>query len=517
MVTTIQSAVTGVTVYREGAMVTRRGRANLEKGAQELVFSDLSVSLVKESIQLRYSTGISCGKLEYRLSQEEPEEPEEPKEISEERKKLSAGLREAEDRILAAKKETQILDIFMSPQYCKPDSVESLEGYFASYKKYLEGLQEEIRDAEEKKRSLEEKVAQMMDAEIEKVQERRQARGEIVLDVSAEQEGFYDFEMSYYDRAAGWRPFYDITVTSPLQPICVDLKGCVRQNTGEDWKNVDVKISGGDMRVSNNQPTLTVWNLERDDGELKPFPLWGGRSEETTILEGPTILQGPSYKPDAPKPMQRGRAEGKEKRDAMTNVEYALNGKHNVQDGGKESILYVMSEYFPASYIYSCVPKAEEQVYLKAILNNDRQATFFECDANLFFENSYIGAVRINPRSMKNRFEISLGRTPKMTVKRRKSKDYTTEAKFKNMRKTEKNYEISVQNEGPDLALVEVYDQIPISHQADITVEVLDVSGAQIDQANGELKWSFQLAGRQKVSLAVKFAVTYPKGVALNL
>ena len=60
-------------------------------------------------------------------------------------------------------------------------------------------------------------------------------------------------------------------------------------------------------------------------------------------------------------------------------------------------------------------------------------------------------------------------------------------------------------------------DQIPVSANASIEVELLEISGATHDLTNGYLNWEVQLEPAETMNYVIKYAVKYPKNLKINL
>lgn len=89
---------------------------------------------------------------------------------------------------------------------------------------------------------------------------------EIHIRVKAENTTTGEFEISYPVENAGWFPKYDIRVDNINKPLLLEYKADVYQNTGVDWKNVNLQLSTADPNESSVLPDLKTWylNFERN-------------------------------------------------------------------------------------------------------------------------------------------------------------------------------------------------------------------------------------------------------------
>ena len=63
------------------------------------------------------------------------------------------------------------------------------------------------------------------------------------MDLEAAQAGEVELQLSYLVRGPKWVPTYDIRVDSESRKLDVKYFALVRQNTGEDWGDVALKLS----------------------------------------------------------------------------------------------------------------------------------------------------------------------------------------------------------------------------------------------------------------------------------
>jgi hypothetical protein len=58
---------------------------------------------------------------------------------------------------------------------------------------------------------------------------------------------------------------------------------------------------------------------------------------------------------------------------------------------------------------------------------------------------------------------------------------------------------------------IEVLDQVPVSKQKEIEIELLDKDGATYNTESGKLKWELDLSANQNKRVRFSYSVKYPK------
>jgi len=82
----------------------------------------------------------------------------------------------------------------------------------------------------------------------------------------------------------------------------------------------------------------------------------------------------------------------------------------------------------------------------------------------------------------------------------------------------ERKYQISLQNFSPNPIRLLLYDQIPISRNADIQVNLGNFSDkpASVDKDTGKLTWEIELSPKVKKVIEFGYSVEWPKGKEIS-
>src|SRR6185503_6479216 len=111
----------------------------------------------------------------------------------------------------------------------------------------------------------------------------------------------------------------------------------------------------------------------------------------------------------------------------------------------------------------------------------------------VFFEGTFVGKSYIDPNSIKDTLNVSLGRDKRIVVKREKLKDFTSRKLIGGNQRDSYAWEISIRNTKNEAVKITVEDQVPVSQNSQIEVTVSDVGGAKYVKDTGKLNWSMTL------------------------
>jgi len=201
----------------------------------------------------------------------------------------------------------------------------------------------------------------------------------------------------------------------------------------------------------------------------------------------------------------------------QTSFEFEIKTPYTISSDNKNITVDVEHYSLDAKYEYYCTPKVVKDAFLTANIVNWEKYNLLEGEANIFFENTFVGKSVLNVRYISDTLNISLGRDKNVVVKREKIKDFTTKQFFGNKKEETRAWQISVKNnKGLPVNMI-ILDQIPVSTNEEIEVTIDNISGGLFNKESGEVKWKFNLDPSGKKDIDLRYKVKYPKDRTLNI
>ncbi|MDR1676299.1 MAG: mucoidy inhibitor MuiA family protein [Tannerella sp.] len=198
-----------------------------------------------------------------------------------------------------------------------------------------------------------------------------------------------------------------------------------------------------------------------------------------------------------------------------TAVTFEIKTPYTVLSENRPVTIEVERYSVPAEYEYCCVPKIHADAFLLANISGWEQYSLLEGEANIFFENMFVGKTILDVRSSGDTLNLSLGRDRNISVKREKVREYSTQKFLGSRTETARDWKITVRNNRSQPVSMVVFDQIPVSTLQEIEVTVDNLSGGTLNDATGEVKWKFSLPPARTNELELRYKVKYPKGKSL--
>ena len=198
------------------------------------------------------------------------------------------------------------------------------------------------------------------------------------------------------------------------------------------------------------------------------------------------------------------------------NVTFDIDLPYDVPSNGKEQNVVLKEYTVPSVYKYYAVPCLDKDAYLLGEIPDWEKLNLLPGEANIIFEGTYIGRSHIDPGSILDTLNLTLGKDKRVVVKREKVVDYSS-VKFLGSNKRQIfTYEITVKNNKKEKIQILLKDQYPVSSSKDIEEELLESSGAEINTDTGVLTWKLQLAPGESKKYRISYSIKYPKEKMVN-
>jgi hypothetical protein len=199
----------------------------------------------------------------------------------------------------------------------------------------------------------------------------------------------------------------------------------------------------------------------------------------------------------------------------QTSVSFEIEHPYTIKSDNQNYSVDMESYELPAFYQYYAVPKINDSAYLIANISDWEKYNLLEGEANVFFEETYVGKTLLDVRYASDTLQISLGRDKKVSLKREKLKDYTTKQFIGNKKEETRAYQTQIKNNKKETINMIVLDQIPVSRLEEIEVKILEVSKGRVQKESGEVKWELSISPSDSKELKLQYSVKYPKDRSL--
>ncbi|MPM15698.1 hypothetical protein SDC9_62069 [bioreactor metagenome] len=321
---------------------------------------------------------------------------------------------------------------------------------------------------------------------------------EIELSVMNQREGKVKFDFSYMVNGCGWAPKYDIRADGIDKPIQMVYRANLFNNSGVDWIDAKIKLSTAEPGKSATRPTLDKWALN-----------YGYDVQDASINNVMNYDQRMTI--DAKKEEGSAIAGYETIRVDELSQEFEIALPYTILSDSKAYTVDVNSFDLPASFEYSAVPKMDRDAFLVARITDWNKLNLVSGHASVFYAGTFVGQSYINTSTVADTMSISLGRDKRIIIKRAQKMEDSKSQVIGNSIKETFMYEIVVRNNKESAVSITLQDQVPVSQNSDISVDVINISGGTLDPLSGIITWKMTLQPGETKQLILNYSIKYPK------
>jgi uncharacterized protein (TIGR02231 family) len=536
----IKSTLNEATVYSQGAQLHHKASYTIKAGITEISIEGISSYIDPKSLQVKATGNVVIIDSKYTLFYPQPEVKanegipakivKEMAQLTDSLELLGFDLKEIQDEIAIYKAAQNIISMNGAVRGSGKvnDSINLLKQTVEYYTNKMNEINKKLLALEKKKKD-KEKVQQRLQVRYDNLQNYQNQTYDakkyapiprVVITLSAAEAASGKIAFSYLVSQAGWVPLYDIRSDSQTGKISLTYKAQVFQNSGIDWDNIKLNISTNNPYANKTKPELNPWYIDyyayKRKMELEEISVRGARAIPQAAFNQGFMLDDAANKNLEEKPALGA--------DQFTTVvhqliaaEFKIDLPYSIKSNNEKNLVLIKNSDLNTTFKYYSVPKVDPGVYLVAQMTKLDELQLVPASANIFFDGSYIGETYLDPTSMDDTLNLSLGKDPNIVVKRTLLKQKSKDKVVQDKRERTFSYQIEVQNNKSSAIQLIIQDQVPMTTNNDITIELLEKDSARELPGNGILEWDYKLKPGENKKLEFSFKVKHPKDQQINL
>jgi uncharacterized protein (TIGR02231 family) len=510
--TEVSSKVERVTVYPDGATVTRVIEADLSRGDSVLRAADFPPSLDPASLRVE---GEAAARLTIAGIDARPPRADKPAAA---RRKFAERFADQSPVGVGEKGEARPLSDWRAA--------------FAAVEDEIAAAEKAIGEARILQRDIDRKLARL-DAQRTANPPRKM---EVRIDVNAQAAAHAVLRVSYTVRGARWSPLYDARLDTGKdvgrgkdsnkdtgkdgRKPAVELvrRAEVVQTTGEDWQDVQLAVSTARTAKGGSAP------------ELRPlivrYPIPRRAFSQAPMSAAPAAPAGA-----ASKAMMKERADGvdQEKYDKVAaeeqeatadsqgfQVVYHIPGHVSVSASeGAKNFRISSATITPDLLLLRAAPAVDATAFLEADFKHVEDAPLLPGPVAIYRDGTYVGRGQIAMTAKDENVRLGFGADDSVKIVRSTLRQLEGSAGILSTSKTERrDYKTSIRN-GHDMPIrIIIEDQVPVSEIDEVKVEMLSVTTPPTEKdvrnRRGVMAWSLDLAPGAAKDLRIAWLVRWP-------
>ena len=331
-----------------------------------------------------------------------------------------------------------------------------------------------------------------------------QPAGEIELTLQAKAYSSVELNLTYIANNAGWLPVYDIRAKDLKSNIDLAYRANVYQSTGIDWKNVKLTLSTANPAEGGTKPELFAQYLSVFEPvvmQSKNIRMMKSENAPQAMAMDAVPLNEVATSASFVNTVQKTLA-----------INFDISIPYSVPSGGIAELVDIQNHSLSSSYKYYSVPKFDKDAFLTAIITDWEKYNLLPGTANVYFEGTFVGTTDIANGEAKDSLLISMGRDKKIISKRETIEEFKSRKNIGSNIRESFGYRITLRNTKNEAISIVMEDQLPISQDSRIEVELEDAIGADFNRETGKLTWKLTLQPLENKEILLKYNVKYPKG-----
>ncbi len=516
------SRITSVTVYSDRAMTSRSAALNLKPGSYLIAFEALPTLILDDSVRVeaKGTADATIAGLEIKRNFLERSGEKRVKELDEEISGLErrSGSLDAKNAGISSQKAfLESIRVAWGERISKelavgrPTSAE-LTDASSFIGAGVTKAEEQSREIEFEKKSVKDKIDALRRQRDEAAGSGRKEVKSVEVAVNVAREGSLTIELASITPRAGWEPAYDVRLAPDAKTAELTFRAMVRQQTGEDWNNVDLTLSTARPASGGAPPELYPWRVAffRPQPPMPAPRMMVGAAPaparaKAAQMYGSAGADG-SLAEEAPAAFETSRIS-----DEQSSVAFQIPRPLDIPADGSQHGSVVAMEKLPVSIEFMAVPKLSPHVFLKSEIINRASYPLLPGKVNTFAGNTYTGSSQLKKVAMGEKFDLFFGTDDQVTVKREELKQHK-EAGIFGKNRVSYRYRIQLTNLRKEALTVTLRDQLPLAGDEEIKVS-LDDPSIKPDQikSDGTLAWKTPLQPGEKQELTFGIVVEYPK------
>jgi len=520
------SQVDAVTVYPDGATVTRLIRLDLPAGDSTLFARDFPLTLDPSSLRVEGEGG---GRVVIGAVDARPPLPTPPANLPQVDRQLEAlrdQLAGLDGEIAAATARRKFAERFAeaSPTglgekgEARPLSEWRLA--FAAVAEEIATADNAIRNAKVKQRDINREIARL-EAERNATPPKKL---EVRIDLNADAPAPATLRVSYTVRGARWTPVYDARLDTGSKERKPSLELIRRaeivQTTGEDWADVSLAVSTVRTARGGSAPELRPLIVRYPVAAQPAAPRSSLSVEQRAGAPAADALSGGFRRED----LQARKAEEQlaELDAGGFQVVFRVPGRIAVPAGQGAKNFRITSATIAPELMLHAVPSLSETAFLQASFKQAEDAPLLPGRVSIYRDGVFVGRSPMALAAKDETVRLGFGADEKVKITRTLARRLEGTAGLIGSSKVDEREFKTVIRSGHDFAIrVAIEDQIPVSEVEDIQVEMLPVTTQpttrDLRDRRGVLEWAFELKPSETRDIKLGWRLRWPKDKAVHL
>lgn len=518
---------TDVTVFTQGAKVTRKGKIELPAGLHDIVIPDLRPNAGGTQTPEVAIKGATLISETWENNNQTPlPEPNTSAYLS-----AKADLTAAENAVTALNDQITTTLLEKSAAATKieflkslasserlPEGIDSLRDLSRMISQETLSAQTTIQQAEITARKLDEDRPDLIKAVVaaqrmvDALLPPSNAFARLVLTVSVPEAVTSDLELSYVINEAAWQPVYDLRLSTGDTPtLAVERGALISQQSGERWDNVNLTLSTIAPREHPEPWEISVRKLQISEpvvlerSAVRATSQADFKSTSEPVLAAPIILE---------------EAQSAFADLSGTDVQYNFDFPVSVDSTQAFNRIALETLNFEAEIEARAIPLNNQTAFRMVSFTNDSGERMLPAQANLYVDDRLIAETQFDQIVPGAETEIGFGPIHGLRLSRTiLDRNEGDRGIISRSNQNTQTVRIDVENLTDQAWPVTLIDRVPFTEQEDLNIDWSTTprpDATNYKDQRGILQWDLDVAAGSTQSVTLDTTITWPEGMELR-
>ncbi len=529
--TEVNSTIDAVTVYPDGATVTRLILVDLPQGDSVLRAGDFPPTLDPASLRVEGEAGarLVIGGIDARAPR--PERPPADPALEDRIQALRDERWGLDDKIAAEQLRQKFVERFATAapvglgEKSEARPLSEWRAAFAAVSEEVAAAATSVREARMRQREIDRELARL-DAQRTANPPRKM---DVRIDVTADAAARAMLKVSYTVRGARWSPIYDARLDSggrDRKPT-IDLvrRAEVVQSTGENWQDVQLAVSTVRTAKGGNAPELRPLIVRYPAPPIARYSPAPAPALSAPALLRPDAEMARAKSAVVPEPQAGSAPVPTEEREAVAEAGgfqavFRIPGRISVAANEGAKSFRISSTVVTPDLLIRAAPALDSTGFLEANFRHDEDAPLLPGQVAIYRDGTYVGRGQMGLTSREENVRLGFGTDDKVKIARTVVRRTEGTAGIIASSKTERReFKTTVRNGHDTPVRIVIEDQVPVSEIEDVKVELLPATTAPTERdvrnRRGVLAWSFDAAPGEAKEIKLAWRVRWPADKAV--
>ena len=524
--------IDSVIVYRDSAIVTRAGKAQVPAGEHRLVVRGLPDGLDPATLRLSArSASLKLGGIEVQRIIEGALVNTDERALTLKLRDIGDARAAIEDDIVSAQAQLKLLEgVIAAPaghgEHAPKIEPNAVGGLLTTVGTSDAAARQRIRNAKIQLRALDEQ-SEKIRGDLAKIATSRKATTELRATLHASADSSASFSVEYQVTSVSWNWQYEARLDTQKKSVALVRQAELQQGTGEDWSNIELTISTSQPSLNATTPPLASLFLNLQslaylgaDEELNEVVVTGMRKSLSAnqMARSAQPIMAQDLSAPAPPPVAPKSTAQMFTTDFI--ADYRIPGRVSVAADRQPRLYPIGDDTFGVDLVARANLAADRAAYLETRFTYEGDVPIDSGAVQLFRDDAFVGLGELPMVLPGADVRIPFGQDQRIRIVVRDESEESGNVGVVNRDQlNERRRRFEITSFHATALPIEVIDRVPVARDEDIRIEVLKGATPPASKDfNGHAGvYLWRLAGEPRKTETIRhyYSVKFPRNKAL--